>query len=277
MFSDFEKLIWYVSHLLRLNDMVLSIDTSVFSDVIIAIQINRSAYTLHGPNRMSTLKRTAGWIDMPTEIQRKIFSFLPYWEIQRSRGAGRLWKRIADSIDPNAKDAESRNVFLQCLSLVNEIERRWQRWGIATSSNWRGETIYYPRYSDFSDGQKVTDVVKMLQWDATGFKTWSWIEDDFLPHAYVHGGIKHCLTKVEFCHCSNGHCENKSSIGCNRNMCKACCSDAHCHRHVPRSRHARPCTVESCQNESSMRCSNSRCGECCGCTNHRRNRFCSYR
>jgi len=220
--------------------------------------------------------RTVGWFDMPTEIQRKVFSFLPYWEIQRCRGAGRLWKRIADSIDPNAKDAESRNVFLlsQCLHLVNEVEKQWQFSEIAEASNWRDETIYYPRYSDFSNGRKVIDVIKMLQWNATDCFTRAW---GVFPHAYIRDGIKHC--PVYFCHCSNGHCENSPAVGCSRNMCKTCCSDAKCHRHVPRSKLQLPCTEGSCQNERSVRCPNSQCGDCCRCAKHGRNRAmrCSYR
>ena len=209
---------------------------------------------------------------LPTEIQRYIMSLMPFWHSQRKRGVSKQWKYIADSLNPNMTDAESRNV--RALSVREGGTVPWPtifafawRRGTPLKSglNWRGDLVCYPVAEHEDERIRAaytaisTDVVVFLKWSAKihicPFFYWedhllNMREAVFEPMCYIRDGeivpdlcrcCAACASRNVACASRNGvktDLPNKRSERCQRLLCAACCRDSACRGHErARKRH----------------------------------------
>lgn len=173
---------------------------------------------------------------------------MPFWESQRKRGVSRMWKVVADSVNPNFSGAQSHNV--RALSMLSPNSRvgtispwasPWIRDPLPVGTNWRGDQICYPVENHRDERVRTayakinSDFVEFLKWDARAhicayrplaFAAYSYVKDgEIIPHDVCRCCIL-CPSKL-------GHCglPNNRSGACQRSLCGACCKDSDCKAH----------------------------------------------
>lgn len=170
---------------------------------------------------------------LPTELMRYIFSFLPYWEIQRKRRVNKWWLDIADSVNPNNNDKESKNVALMCRPYILKVENGWMTADWFVSENFKGKQVLYALPSDFAHDGKVVDIMRYLKWDATPFRD----NYDRRIKGYFYKGQQYCRCSIDgkdkWACCSILSCHNEPRP-CGK--CGKHCKDIKCGGHVNKKR-----------------------------------------
>ena len=194
------------------------------------------------------------WSLLPVETQRKIFSYLKYWETQRKRGVNRQWLIVADSVNPDNKDSESRNVRLLC-SLPGVFYYGWNK-AYYWWNNWNDVCMVasYHELKEFATTTelsyhgtlKVDRITTFLKWNKKGHhcrgeirknpKTVGTqiVRDEGCDCCLKMCGTKalECLRSYKCCEnegcaellwCLNGLCRNHRSGKCMHGLCKECC------------------------------------------------------
>ncbi len=137
-------------------------------------------------------------MDLPIELQRYILSFLKFWEIQRKRRVCKEWMIIADSINPNLKDAESVRVYNSCKYVLDQPIIAQDRYGFV-KQNWENKKVYYLWKSDYLNAQgQVIDMASFVKWNAKP------IGEDLLD-GYILNNVIHCFCR--YC-CRQSGCHN---------------------------------------------------------------------
>lgn len=217
---------------------------------------------------MSTTERPTVWGDIPVELQREVFSHIPFWFLQPIRGVNKLWCTVVDSINPDLLDEQSRRCRTFCkpyiteffnqrvLSLLSPTTR------FPTLQDWKGRLNAYPPVKIMDEDENdIASATRFLKWYAK-------------PHScYTHNGpVTACVSKDEIiftpaCKCCKSCWKNTGSDQCPGYSCSACCALEDCGRHRGKRRE-RPCS--SCKaNDSATGCRHKRCGKCCKCHQHR--------
>lgn len=177
------------------------------------------------------------WSDCPTELKRYIFSFLPYWEIQKKRGVSRHWCTVADSLNPNYRDAESLNVLAFSLEHIKTVEKAWVEHSKKPSwrrhkapwvvcKTWRWKEVVYDAKASYAANWKIVDVVEFIKCNMRPFWSSSNPIDRRLKGYKLDGVI---ICECEFC-CKNETCHQEYSSLCKHTMCGNCCKDPTCVR-----------------------------------------------
>jgi len=128
---------------------------------------------------MDTEKRPAHFLDLPLELQREIFQYLPYWELQKRRGVSRSWCIVTDSLNPDYPDAQSQNVRRFCQPFIDNIEFEFKYYRAENLiflrvGNWNKKKICYPPGASFlvkneNNEYSVCNVTDFLKWNLTDF------------------------------------------------------------------------------------------------------------
>lgn len=196
------------------------------------------------------------WFSLPTEIQREIFSLLPYWEIQKKRGVSKHWKLIADSVDPEYPDAQSQNVRRFCNHLITNFDKFYyfSFLDICERYNFNDQLIVYPYKVGFlSHDGKITNVTQYLKWYATAHRcdrSYSYIITGYIQN--------HRLIRLKStCRCCLDCHKNHQASLCIAGKCKSCCNDANCRFHLKRVSKCPTC------GKPNTKCVKFTCGQCC--------------
>lgn len=203
-------------------------------------------------------KAMKSWVDLPVELQRKVFSFLKYPDIQKKRGVNRWWCIVANSLDIESKDAESQNVSKHQHDVVVKVRRHRYKIFIAQWTNHSGielsvflnEDLKRNSLFEFSERNnlfefsedlffifshsEIKTYVDFLKWNKLLVecpKLWNpkqWNLSYKEMFSFTETQLKHgvgCRCCMDF------DCNNISSLKCISGRCKACCkSHPHPHR-----------------------------------------------
>ena len=212
--------------------------------------------------------RAYGWWDLPTEIHREIFSFLPFWTLQQRRGVSKQWRQTTDSLNPDYPDEQSQRVLFWCepwisafwvaqLEALMDVPPR-----LPVVTDWKGRENAYPREKLLGEGaDKLLSVSGFLKWYAQ-------------PHRCRprDNRVTACVTDAEIiflpaCECCKACWKNRASERCSIYACSACCESTACAKHhgTPPEK---PCSA--CKhNDHATACRRKRCGYCCKCSAHK--------
>jgi F-box associated protein len=214
--------------------------------------------------------RTYGWWDLPVEIHREIFAFLPFWTLQQRRGVSKQWCRTIDSLNPDYPDEQSQRLLLWCQPWISSfwVAQTGALLGspcLPVATDWRGrENVYPPETLCRDDGKRLLSVSRFLKWYAK-------------PHrCHPRREVTACITDIEIiflpaCVCCKVCWKHQSSALCPNHACSACCKSTACAKHY-RGPPERPCSA--CKhNDHAMACRRKRCGYCCKCNAHKSSGF----
>ena len=182
---------------------------------------------------MEAKKHPIRFLDLPLELQREIFSYLPFWELQKRRGVNRSWCIVTDSLNPDYPDAQSQNLRHFCQSVLTEVHYKFGsflslQWMVLKT--WNEKYIFYPRNAQFFENNYSKDIIisnvtDFLKWNAVahGCDYWTGVR------GYTKDGK---LFSTCMC-CRKCFSEEKNTYDakCTRELCKICCNDVECPHH----------------------------------------------
>ena len=149
---------------------------------------------------------------------------------------------VADSLNPNLPDAESKNVARFCRDLIDKVEAAWVPYKWIELPNWKGFPVLYPRDADFSQNGKITDFVKFIKWEAKAFKDLyiKSIKGYILQCCRDRPCVGHAKQRVIVCDCVTcciaPKCHNPVTCLCTQKACGKCCKDRSCGVHMKNKR-----------------------------------------
>src|SRR6478609_7174319 len=184
---------------------------------------------------METQKRPACFLDLPLELQREIFQYFPYWELQKRRGVSRSWCIVTDSINPDYPDAQSQNVRQISIRYfeydIKEAFIHHSQFKLAEFISWNNKRICYPSDATFLEKNEnykfsVNNVTDFLKWNAKAHYCQGWKYKTNLK-GYVKDGklYRYGCKCCEKCVLLGNNHGNQFSTKCIQQSCAECCTN----------------------------------------------------